>query len=82
MDEVVLRASVVPEHLEKRSRKEKNQENTIMDLLLDILPEDGVICGHVRDVIVKATILVCAGLILWVPNTFFNLDISYETQQR
>lgn len=70
------------EHLEKRSRKEKNQEKTIMDLLLDILPEDGVICGHVRDVIVKATILVCAGLILWVPKTFFNLDISYETQQR
>ena len=35
-----------------------------MDLLLDILPEDVVICGHVRDVIVKATILVCAGLIL------------------
>nr|VDC94392.1 unnamed protein product [Brassica oleracea] len=46
------------EHLEKRSRKEKNQEKTIMDLLLDILPEDVVICGHVRDVIVKATILV------------------------
>lgn len=46
------------EHLEKRSRKEKNQEKTIVDLLLDILPEDVVVCGHVRDVIVKATILV------------------------
>ncbi|CAH8350384.1 unnamed protein product [Eruca vesicaria subsp. sativa] len=47
------------EHLEKRSRNENNkEEKTIMDLLLDILPEDVVICGHVRDVIVKATILV------------------------
>ncbi|KAJ4870341.1 Cytochrome P450 82G1 [Raphanus sativus] len=46
------------EHLEKRLRKEKNQEKTIVDLLLDILPEDVVVCGHVRDVIVKATILV------------------------
>nr|QWK52247.1 cytochrome P450 82G1-1 [Isatis tinctoria] len=46
------------EHLKKRSRNDKNQEKTIMDLLLDILPEDAVICGHERDVIVKATILV------------------------
>ncbi|XP_019096707.1 PREDICTED: cytochrome P450 82G1 isoform X1 [Camelina sativa] len=46
------------EHLKKRSRNEKDEERTIMDLLLDILPEDVVICGHVRDVIVKATILV------------------------
>ncbi|EFH39112.1 CYP82G1 [Arabidopsis lyrata subsp. lyrata] len=45
------------EHLKKRSRNEKDQERTIMDLLLDILPEDIVISGHVRDVIVKATIL-------------------------
>lgn len=48
------------EHLKKRSRNEKDREKTIMDLLLDILPEDIVICGHVRDVIVKATILVCS----------------------
>ncbi|CAA7045842.1 unnamed protein product [Microthlaspi erraticum] len=46
------------EHLKKRSRNEKDQEKTIMDLLLDILPEDVVIGGHVRDIIVKATILV------------------------
>ncbi|CAH2052364.1 unnamed protein product, partial [Thlaspi arvense] len=46
------------QHLKKRSRNEKDQEKTIMDLLLDILPEDVVTCGHVRDVIVKATILV------------------------
>ncbi|KAL1217969.1 Dimethylnonatriene synthase [Cardamine amara subsp. amara] len=46
------------EHLKKRSRNVKDQERTIMDLLLDILPEDVVICGHERDVIVKATILV------------------------
>ncbi|CAE5972326.1 unnamed protein product [Arabidopsis arenosa] len=48
------------EHLKKRSRNEKDQERTIMDLLLDILPEDIVISGHVRDVIVKATILESA----------------------
>ncbi|ESQ37088.1 hypothetical protein EUTSA_v10002489mg [Eutrema salsugineum] len=47
------------EHLKKRSRNDKDhQEKTIMDLLLDILPENVVICGHVRDVIIKATILV------------------------
>ncbi|CAE5972306.1 unnamed protein product [Arabidopsis arenosa] len=46
------------EHLKKRSINEKDQEKTIMDLLLDILPEGIVICGHVRDVIVKATILI------------------------
>lgn len=57
------------EHLHKRSRNEKDRERTIMDLLLDILPEDVVICGHVRDIIVKATILVCTVLIyslIWI----------------
>lgn len=71
------------EHLKKRSRNEKDQEKTITDLLLDILPDDVVICGHVRDIIVKATILVCTVLILlliWIDYRFmimYNIKINH-----
>ncbi|XP_010527270.1 PREDICTED: cytochrome P450 82G1-like isoform X4 [Tarenaya hassleriana] len=51
------------EHLEKRLRngndeESLDQEKTIMDLLLDVLPEDVLMSGHTRDIIVKSTALI------------------------
>ncbi|XP_010527268.1 PREDICTED: cytochrome P450 82G1-like [Tarenaya hassleriana] len=51
------------EHLEERSGNGNDeigldQDKTVMDLLIDVLPEDVVMSGHTRDTIVKATTLI------------------------
>ena len=47
------------EHLQKQLEQKSNGESDFMDVMLSSLDEDAVISGHTRDVIIKATALVC-----------------------
>ena len=47
------------EHLQKQLEQKSNGESDFLDVMLSSLDEDAVISGHTRDVIIKATALVC-----------------------
>ncbi|XVE72709.1 hypothetical protein DITRI_Ditri11bG0060900 [Diplodiscus trichospermus] len=46
------------EHLRRKKESEGTRESDFMDVMLANLPEDAVISGHTRDIIVKATTLI------------------------